>query len=81
MFSSKILLPNMSGKIDYIGDAVQAVAYNSHNTSKRSNTISIHTSNLVGRIWIQGSLKTNPDRKNKLDWFDIPLTNDTPYIE
>lgn len=81
MFSSKILLPNMSGKIDYIGDAVKAVAYDSHNTSKRLNTISIHTSNFIGRIWIQGSLKENPDRKNKLDWFNIPLTNDTPYIE
>ena len=67
MFQSQVLLPNMSGKIDYIGDAVKAVAYNSHNTSKRTNTISIHTSNFIGRIWIQGSLKSNPDRKNKLD--------------
>ena len=38
MFQSQVLLPNMSGKIDYIGDAVKAVAYNSHNTSKRTNT-------------------------------------------
>jgi hypothetical protein len=81
MFQSQVLLPNMSGKIDYIGDAVKAVAYNSHNTSKRTNTISIHTSNFIGRIWIQGSLKSNPDRKNKLDWFNIPLTDETPYIE
>lgn len=81
MFQSNVLLSNMSGKIDYVGDAVKAVAYDSHNTSKRLNTISIHTSNFVGRIWIQGSLKTNPDRYNKLDWFNIPLTEETPYLE
>ena len=81
MFQSQVLLENMSGKIDYIGDAVKAVAYDSHKTSKRMNTLSIHTTNFVGRIWIEGSLKTNPDRHNKLDWFVISLTDDTPYLE
>ncbi len=76
---SSILLPNMSGKIDFIGNPVKAVAYNSHKTNKRSNTIGIYTTNFVGRIWLQGSLKENPE--NKLDWFIIPLTKETPYVE
>jgi hypothetical protein len=76
---TQILLPNMSGKIDFIGEPVKAVGYNSYKTNKRSNTIGIYTTNFIGRIWIQGSLKDNPI--NKLDWFVIPLSNNTPYIE
>lgn len=76
---SVTLLPNMSGKIDFIGEGVKAVAYDICNTNKRSNTISIHTTNFVGRFWLQGSLKLQP--KEDLDWFIIPLTEETPYIE
>lgn len=76
---SKILLPNMSGKIDFIGEPVKAIGYESNKTNKRTNTIAIYTTNFVGRIWLQGSLKEKPE--NKLDWFIIPLTKETPYVE
>lgn len=76
---TQVLLDNMSGKTDFIGKPIKAVAYNSHKTNKRSNTIVIHTTNFTGRIWLEGSLKTEP--KTDLDWFTIPLTNNTPYIE
>lgn len=76
---SEILLHNTSGKIDFIGEPVKAIGYYSHKTNKRTNTIGIFTTNFVGRIWVQGSLKEEP--KDKLDWFIIPLTKETPYIE
>lgn len=74
-----VLLPNMSGKTDFIGEPVKAVAYNIHKTNHRLNTIAIHTTNFTGRIWIEGSLKENPT--SDLDWFTIPLTEETPYKE
>lgn len=76
---STILLPNCSGKIDFIGEPVKAIGYESHNTNKRTHTLGIYTTNFVGRFWLQGSLKDEP--KDKLDWFIIPLTEETPYIE
>jgi hypothetical protein len=76
---STILLSNCSGKIDFIGEPVKALGYESHNTNKRTHTLGIYTTNFVGRFWLQGSLKDEP--KDKLDWFIIPLSEETPYIE
>ena len=76
---STILLPNCSGKIDFIGEPVKALGYESHNTNKRTHTLGIYTTNFVGRFWLQGSLKDEP--KDNLDWFIIPLSEETPYIE
>ena len=76
---SKVLLPNMSGKIDFIGEPVKAIGYDSIKTNKRSQTICLYTTNFVGRFWLQGSLKDEP--KDELDWFVIPLTEETPYVE
>ena len=76
---SKVLLPNMSGKIDFIGEPVKAIGYDSIKTNKRSQTICLYTTNFVGRFWLQGSLKDEP--KEDLDWFVIPLTEETPYVE
>lgn len=76
---TQVLLENMSGKKNFIGNPVKAVGYNSHNTNKRNNTIVIFTTNFTGRIWLEGSLKEEP--KDDLDWFTISLTESTPYIE
>lgn len=76
---TQVLLENMSGKKNFIGNPVKAVGYNSHNTNKRNNTIVIFTTNFTGRIWLEGSLKEEP--KDDLDWFTIPLTDETPYLE
>lgn len=76
---SIVLLPTMSGKIDFIGEPVKAIGYDIHKTNKRTNTICIYTTNMVGRFWLQGSLKQEP--REELDWFNIPLSEETPYIE
>ena len=74
-----VLLPNMSGKTDFVGNPVKTVGYDSHKTNKRLSTIVVHSTNFTGRIWLEGSLKTEP--KEDLDWFTIPLTSETPYLE
>lgn len=76
---SQILLPNMSGKIDYIGAPVKSIGYYSYKTNKRSQTLAIHTTNFVGRFILEGSLKLNPASDN--DWFPIILKDNLPYIE
>ena len=44
---SKVLLPNMSGKIDFIGEPVKAIGYDSIKTNKRSQTICLYTTNKI----------------------------------
>lgn len=73
------LLPNCSGKISYEGEPVKAVGYYSQDTNKRLNTISIHTINFTGRIYLYGSIKTNP--VDDTDWALIPIGENTDYIE
>lgn len=77
--SNLVLLPNMSGKITHMGEPTKAVGYYSYDTNKRLNTISIHTIKFTGRIYIYGTLKTNPTEES--DWAIIPLTDETDYIE
>lgn len=74
-----VMLPNMSGKISYEGEPIKAVGYYSYDTNKRINTISIHTIEFTGRIYIYGTNKENPTKDS--DWVVIPLTNETDYIE
>ena len=76
---TQVLLENMSGKLDFVGKPIKAIGYESHKTNKRTNTIVIHTTNFTGRIWLEGSLKEEPSKD--LDWFIIPLTEETPYVE
>ena len=76
---SQVLLPSMSGKIDYIGNPIKSIGYYSYKTNKRSQTLAIHTTNFVGRFILEGSLKLNP--ASDFDWFPIILKDDLPYIE
>ena len=76
---SQVLLPSMSGKIDYIGNPIKSIGYYSYKTNKRSQTLAIHTTNFVGRFILEGSLKLNP--ATDFDWFPIILKDDLPYIE
>lgn len=73
------LMPNMSGKINFVCNPVKSIGYYSHKTNKKSQSISIHTLNFVGRFILEGSLKLNP--LNDSDWFIIPLKDNLPYIE
>lgn len=72
------LLPNCSGKVSFEGEPVKAIGYYSNDTNDRLNTVSIHTKNFTGRIYIYGTLKVNPSDE---DWVMIPLTDETPYLE
>lgn len=76
---SKVLLPSMAGKIDFVGQPVKSIGFESNRTNKRSQTIGLYTTNFVGRFWLEGSLKVDPE--SDLDWFVIPLEKDTPYVE
>lgn len=72
------LLPNCSGQVSFEGEPVKAIGYYSNDTNDRLNTISIYTKNFTGRIYIYGTLKVNPTEN---DWFIIPLTEETDYLE
>ena len=78
LHQSLVLLPNMSGKVNYEGQPVKAVGYYKHDTNKRLNTISFHTKNFTGRIYIYGTLSLNPKED---DWAPIQLCDKTDYIE
>ena len=75
---SLTLLPNMSGKVSYEGQPVKAVGYYKHDTNKRLNTISFHTKNFNGRIYIYGTLALE---QTDDDWAPIQLCDKTDYIE
>lgn len=72
------LLPNCSGKISVEGEPVKSIGYYINETNDRLNTISIHTKNFTGRIYIYGSLKINPTDD---DWAIIPIGKDADYLE
>ena len=73
------LLENCSGKVSYEGKPVKAIGYYSTQTNKRLNTVSIHTINFTGRIYIYGTLKLNPTDE---DWVVIPIGKDgEEYLE
>ena len=78
LHKSLVLLPNMSGKVNYEGRPVKAVGYYKSETNKRLNTISFNTKNFTGRIYIYGTLSLDPQEN---DWAPIKLTNETDYIE
>lgn len=75
---SKTLLSNCSGLISFEGQPTQAIAYYSNETNKRTNTISIHTANFTGRIYVYGTVKLNPSDN---DWSIIQLEEGVDYLE
>lgn len=72
------LLENCSGKVSFEGQPVKAIGSYINKTNNRLNTVSIHTINFTGRIYIYGTLKLNPTDE---DWVVIPIGKDTDYIE
>ena len=50
--------------------------------SQRANgthTLTVYTTNWLGKIWVEGSLSNQPPLQS--DWFYIPLTANSDYIE
>lgn len=75
---NEVLLPNMSGKVSFEGNPVRAIGFDSLNTNKILQTVSIYTTNFTGRVYLYGTLALNPTDN---DWAIIPLTDETDYIE
>jgi len=73
---SVTLLGTTNNQINVIGTKQQGAGYN--NTVGNNHTVSINLDNFTGRIFIQGSLATNPMES---DWFNIPIGNGTAYVQ
>ena len=71
--SSTVLLPSTSA--DITGGSVKASGY--YGYSDGVYTIAIYTTNFTGRIYIQGTLASNPA---ETDWFNISLTGSS-YLD
>lgn len=76
MSSSAVLLPSTTGFANVVGSAVKADGW--YGNTSGLHTIAIYVQNLLGRVYIDASLADNP---GPLDWFSIPLFDDTVYIE
>lgn len=73
---SVTLLGTTVDQINVIGIKQPGAGYN--NTVGNNHTVSINLDNFTGRIYIQGSLASNPTEQ---DWFNIPIGNGTPYVQ
>ena len=73
---SVTLLGTTSGQINVIGLKQPGAGYN--NTVGNNHTVSLNLDNFTGRIYIQGSLASDP---GELDWFNIPIGNGTAYVQ
>jgi hypothetical protein len=74
---SVTLLGNTTDQINVIGIKQPGAGYN--NTVGNNHTVSINLDNFTGRIYIQGSLATDPNTDT--DWFNIPIGNGTAYVQ
>ena len=73
---SVTLLTNTRDQLNVIGIKQPGAGYN--NTVGNNHTVSINLDNFTGRIYIQGSLASDP---KETDWFNIPIGNGTPYVQ
>lgn len=74
---SVTLLGTTYDQINVIGPKQPGAGYN--NTVGNNHTVSINLDNFTGRIYIQGSLATDPNPDT--DWFNIPIGNGTVYVQ
>lgn len=75
-YSTVTLLSNTGENLNVIGEKVN-VDYSYGNVNSKY-TISISVMNFTGRVFIEGTLETNPQES---DWFPIHLNGMIPYIE
>lgn len=70
------LLGSTSDQINVTGIKQRGAGYN--NSVGNNHTVSIGLINFTGRVYIQGSIASDP---TDLDWFDIPIGRLTPYVQ
>jgi hypothetical protein len=63
-------------QVNVVGVQQKGAGYS--NTIGCNHTVSISVVNFIGRIYIQGSLASQPGPN---DWFSIPLVGDTPFVQ
>ena len=68
------LLTSTAGQLNVTSQAVKATGFYGYTSG--SSTIAWYMGDLIGRVYIEASLATNPSDS---DWFQIPLTNTTTY--
>ena len=73
---SVVLLPTTGNQINAVGKKQKGAGYS--NFGGAVHTVSISVTNFIGRVYIEGSLETEPTES---DWFNISLVNDLPYVE
>jgi len=61
-------------QLNYTGDSIRADAF--YGNTDGLHTISVHYNDFVGRLYIEGTLVSNP---NDDDWFPIYLTSGSTY--
>ena len=76
MASYQLLGPtNLVQDLDFVGDPIRAAGW--FGMPEGLHTVAIYTNDFTGRIFIEGSLSTDP---NTSDWFPIKLST-CDYIE
>lgn len=70
------LLSDTTNQMNVTGSATRAAGYRGF--SNGIMTVSVHLQDFVGRIYIQGSLASEPA---EIDWFNINLQGTIPYME
>jgi len=73
---SVTLLGSTTTQINVVGIQQKGAGYS--NTIGCNHTVSISVINFIGRVYIQGSLASQP---GPADWFSIPLVGDTPFVQ
>lgn len=73
--TTTIIMSSTRGMASATGEPFQANAW--YGFTDGLHTVAIHTDNLMGRVYIEGSLANQP---TEADWFPLWLTH-TPYVE
>lgn len=73
---SVILLDTTTGKVNAVGSKFPGAGYSS--TIGCLHTVSISLSNFIGRLYIEGSLASDPTES---DWFPIELIANKEYLQ
>lgn len=77
MARKSIILLNSTGTSpNVVGPAVKAAGY--YGSGMNIHTIAIYLNNFRGRIFVDGTLASNPDEN---DWFPINLNGYTDFVQ
>jgi hypothetical protein len=74
--NSIIMLTQTDGQLNVSGQAVKAAGYFGY--ARGIHTICWYLDNFTGRVYVEGSLATNPGPN---DWFPIWLESANPYVQ